>query len=107
MSWEHVLYIAGGTTVIAVTFQKVVWPTIKGILTFARTVQDVAVALPGLLELATVAEIIVEIALQFQPNEGSSLRDQVDRINQGLDTLTGQVEQALILDPGTRTRSDD
>ena len=107
MSWEHVLYIAGGTTALAVAWQKAIWPTIKGILTFAQTVQDVAAALPGLLNLSSVAATIVDIALQFEPNEGSSLRDQIDRINTTLDTLTGQVEEVLTRNTRTRSRSTD
>ena len=105
--WEHVVYVAVGLTAVTVAWRKAVWPIVKGATRFARAVEDFTAALPDLLELAAFAPVILDIAAEFQPNEGSSLRDRIDKLNLDMDTLTGQMEEALTRDPSERTRSTD
>lgn len=49
----------------------------------------------AIVEFTKMAETIADIAHEFHPNEGSSLRDQVDGIKIAVNNISQQVECLL------------
>lgn len=59
---------------------------------------------------AEAQPVLIEIAHEFRPNDGDSLRDQVDAVNIRLGNIEGQMEilvQRRVWDGETERRHDD
>jgi hypothetical protein len=75
---------------------------IGGMVVAVRTVY--VYVLRPLRDIAAAMPVLLDIAHQFHPNDGSSLRDRVDTISIRLENMEQQLE-ALIVE-GERIRGD-
>lgn len=115
MDWlDHLaIQIAGVSALLialGIIFQKGLIPLWKGIVALVHAVETLDSVAKHTADLPDALPVLMDIAEEFKPNDGATLRDRVDRLELGLRNITQQLEELCkerTRSPRARTRLSD
>lgn len=93
---SHIVAAAAVISALTVIYRRGIKPLLAAIIDFTRTIKRTELAIP----------VLLEIAEQFKPNHGSSLRDAVDRIEISLAHLRSVDRILLSMSPKAHFETD-
>lgn len=93
---SYIIASAAVVSALYILYRKGVKPLVNAIMLFTAAIKRTEVAIP----------VLLEIAEQFRPNHGSSLRDAIDRIEASLTHLRSVDRILLSMSPKAHFETD-